>query len=405
MLFKRLTIFSIILVVLFLIFDDGSEIKEIKVRSINIAVVHLNSSEFMLYNRESEDEEENATRNNFLNSGRINHFLSAFSTVTLREKSQKTIILSCFLSKGNCGGIADRVRGILWAVSLALISGRRLIIHNSILSSGEVFQCTSPYGCEFIYHVDNCNLEHVEDILTSISYDLYLTTNCGLIPDSGVFRGASYMKPEVMDILNTLANECNSRPYYCGAAVMHFSESFRDPIKKARSLSNYMLQILPKNYICLHIRAGGSKLRIENRLTSAVSWEDGFDSKVPGFWLDVFARLNTGFCDSSLAVISDSDRFISELRFILNDRLPVFRCCFQPIHRDRSLRKENYPLQELIDLFIMSKSASLVSNAGGFSVLGRIWSGLETLEFIRVTKYQDILKQAQNMIRQMNCSN
>jgi len=330
------------------------------------------------------------TKRRFQNSG-INTFLSILEEVLQPKVDQ--IVLVCFIDQlGFCGGIGDRIKGIPYAVALARLSGRQLILHRSLLENVPFDQdLTLDTHHHFVDF--SCTSENVENLMKSDAKTLSITVNCHPLDPSLL----SSQHSQLID-LQAIFEEC-AIPYLCGAAAVHQANVFQDGLNVARRLVAAMPMWPFRNYTALHIRAGGSNITIDNTYTiKAVDWEDGYASDVPQYWIDVFKEsVSSIHCDKHLAIVSDSIRLVSELQFNAGDWLMMTRCCSQPLHRDRT-RRQDFFLQEVIDLFILARSQKIIAGYGGFAVLGRYWLGRDGPEMEVVVSKDDIRSQM-NMIR------
>ena len=81
----------------------------------------------------------------------------------------------------------------------------------------------------------------------------------------------------------------------------------------------------------------------------------------------------------------------------------ITRCCSQPLHRDRTHRQE-YFLQEIIDLFILARSRKIIAGYGGFALLGRYWLGRDGPEMEVVLSKEDIRGQVEIIQLDSDCN-
>ena len=113
------------------------------------------------------------------------------------------------------------------------------------------------------------------------------------------------------------------------------SRLFREGLALARHIVEHLPMLHFRNYTALHIRAGGSTIDIGGVQTEAVPWSDAHVSPLAQTWIDTFRKQDFTKCKDELAVISDSTRVVSEIRYSAQDRIMVTNCCRQPLHRDR----------------------------------------------------------------------
>lgn len=317
------------------------------------------------------------------------HFISLFKSVTTTH-SKKVVVL-CAASRSLCGGIADRAMGIPFAVILALSGKRQLILDDSLLTNGPAPTNLTRQN-HYVFIDGACqDLDLIQRFLDENSPTIYVTSNCitampALAPD---------VKDKIQHILEDVQRECKVL-YLCGAAALHHTETFRENLDAARSVADSLWSWLPpNNYTALHIRAGGSLLDIGGPV-KAVSWDDGYASKIPQWWIDSFRKSSYQGCKKNVALLSDSARVLSEIRYATQDRLMISHCCVQALHRDRFADK-SFSLQEVVDLFIMARSRWIVGGMGGFSTLGKYWLGGEGPELM-IGKKQLEVKNALNLI-------
>lgn len=331
----------------------------------------------------------------FQNSG-INTFLSTLKEV-LQPKA-KQIVLVCFVGKfGLCGGIGDRIRGIPYAVALAHLSGRQLILHRSLLGNGP-FDKNSTIEGHYNFVDGSCTNENVEKLMRSDAEILSVTVNCPALEPSAFSSQHSHLIG-----LQTIFRECLIS-YLCGAAAIHQTNIFKEGLDLAGRLVAAMPMWQYRNYTALHVRAGGSVLKIDSDYTAkALWWDDGYASDVPQDWIDVFKESTSSIqCGKHLAIVSDSVRLVSELQFTARDWLMITRCCSQPLHRDRSQR-QGFFLQEIIDLFILARSRRIIAGGGGFAVLGRYWLGRDGPAIEIANSKEDIRNQMEIIRLESDC--
>jgi len=331
------------------------------------------------------------------NSG-ITSFLSTYEETV--QPRAKRIVLMCIVGQfGLCGGIGDRIKGIPYAVALAHISDRQLILHPSLLANGP-FPKNVTLESHHHFVDGSCTKENIESLRKSVAETIFITVNCEPLDPSILL-----LQHTQLTTLQTIREECYIS-YLCGAAAIHQAKVFRDGLNIARRLVAAMPMLQYRNYTALHIRAGGSKLTIDGDYTTkAVRWEDGYASDAPQHWIDVFKETASSIqCDKHLAIVSDSVRLASELQFAAGDGLMITRCCSQPLHRDRTRRQEFF-LQEIIDLFILAYSRKIIVGYGGFAVLGRYWLGRAGPEMEVVKTKEEIRNQMERIWRESDCHN
>lgn len=278
----------------------------------------------------------------------------------------------CASSSFQCGGIADRTRGIPYVLSLAIMTGRQFVVHPSILTNGAILLDQSVPRPHYAFVDDYCDRpELLKELSENSSEDVYVTSNCKWsapnrksLPD-GMIPGPS---------VDAILRECGGVPHRCGAAVIHSTDAFSAGLSRAQMVVASLTMLPYRQYTALHIRAGGSTVAIENSIVSAVPWDDGHTSSVPQAWIDLFRVHSFRRCGKNVAIVSDSQRLISELRLAASDDLALIHCCSQPLHRDR-YTTERFPIQEIIDLYVLARSRHIIATHGGFGILGRHWLG------------------------------
>jgi len=347
-------------------------------RNRAIGIYHVN-------NRGTSDFE---NQRRFHNS-EINSFLSTYEETV--QPQARRIVLMCIVGQfGLCGGIGDRIRGIPYAIALALISGRQLILHPSLLSNGPFPQnLTSESHYHFID--GNCKDEYVESLRQSKAETIFITVNCYPLDPSTLL-----LQQTQLIALRTIKEEC-SIPHLCGAAVIHQTDVFKDGIDIARRLVAALPTLQYRNYTALHVRAFYT--------IKALGWDDTYVSDIPQHWINAFReRPPSILCQKHLAIVSDSVRLVSEVQSAAGDGLMVTKCCSQPLHRDRTHRQEFF-LQEIIDLFILARSRKIIAGDGGFALLGRYWLGRDGPEMEVAKNKEEIQRQMENIWRESDCHN
>jgi hypothetical protein len=335
------------------------------------------------------------TLRRFHDSG-INSFLSIYEETVQPQASR--MVLMCIA--GHCGGIGDRIRGIPYAVALAHICSRQLILHPSLLSNGPFFKNLTSENHYSLLNEEGCTTGNVESLRKSTAETLFISVNCWGALDPYTF----VLHQTQIDTLQIIQKEC-SLPHLCGAAVIHQANAFKDGIDTARHIVAGLPMLEYRNYTALHVRAGGSKLLIDGSYTTkAVAWNDGYASDIPQHWIDAFnEKAPFTSCQKHLAIVSDSARLVSELQFAAGERLMITRCCSQPLHRDQAHRQEFF-LQEIIDLFVMARSRKLIAGHGGFAILGRYWLGRDGPEMKVAMNKEEIQSQMESIWQGNDCA-
>jgi hypothetical protein len=325
-------------------------------------------------------------------------FLSAMTLTMMPE--EKKIVIVC---EHQCGGIGDRVRGIPFVVALAALTGREVVLDRSLLSySPDVFAET-PY--EFR---DDCSgstvIASIKDILNEDKLTIFVQSSCYIPPP---WRELLSENDDRLQLLEGINQECNTDfegSYLCGAAVIHHSKEFTAHIIEAYCMVEALETLLPKhNYTVIQIRAGGSNLSIEDRPVKALPWDDAFVSDVPNMWIEAFREFTFSGCKKNVAVISDSARVLSEIRYAVRDGIVVTHCCNQPLHRDRTQRQEFF-WQEVVDLFIIARSRQILAGNGNFVTLGRNWLGGTGPELIRAWNKNEIHDAVFQSLKESECA-
>jgi len=314
----------------------------------------------------------------YFNASDLSYFWEAYQR-SIQIKPKK-LVLVCAVGEGFgfCGGISDRLRGIPYAMGLALLSKRQLVVDSSLMAAGE-----PPLGLKSFSHVNlvdgNCDRADLEKV-TSLALDVvFVTTNCdGFKSSVGLFSttfalNSSGDDPGVVKVLTEVEREC-SVPALCGALVAHTHPAWAADMMSAWQFVQRLPMLPARQYTALHIRAGGSTIDVDDHIIKALRWEDGYVSDVPRFWVNAFKTIKFGNCPSPIAVISDSIRLVAELQFQAYDRLLIERCCTQPLHRDRTHRP-GFFWQEALDLFVLARASQIIGSHGGFVVLGQYWMG------------------------------
>ena len=240
-------------------------------------------------------------------------------------------------------------------------------------------------------------------ILSDKAPTIYISCNCmSPIPPLPATAIAS-TSDAVRNTIDAIDRECQvcSR---CGAGTLHGTEAFQAHIYVARRVAESLSTWLPvANYTTLHVRAGGSLVSIGG-LVKAAPWEDGHVSDIPQWWIDGFRKSSYQDCKKSVALVSDSARVLSEIQYAAQDQLMVSHCCVQALHRDR-FRKRSFPLQEVVDLFIMARSRRIVGGMGGFSTLGKYWLGGDGPELVVKKSKKDVRSAMCDILSDAQCTN
>jgi len=338
----------------------------------------------------------------YFNASGLPYFWEAYQR-SIEVKTQK-LVLVCAVGRGLglCGGLSDRLRGIPYAVGLALLSKRQLVVDPSLMVMGEL-----PAGLSSFSHVDlvdgHCDRADLEKI-NSVALDIvFITTNCEGLDSMKFAFDSSGDDLGIVDLLLEAERECRV-PSLCGALVAHSLPAWADDMMSAWQFVQRLPMLPARQYTALHIRAGGSTIDVDDHTISAVSWDDGYVSDIPRLWVNAFKATKFGNCPSPIAVVSDSARLVAELQFQAYDRLLIEHCCTQPLHRDRTQRP-GFFWQEALDLFVLARASQIIGGNGGFVVLGQYWMGKgeHTSGLIRA-RSDDEIRGALNMtLRNAGC--
>lgn len=326
--------------------------------------------------------------------------LSSTLILTTTPKDKK-LVMVC---GRRCSGIADRVRGIPFVVSMALLTQRELIIDRSLLSSmPDHFNDGTPYNFR-----DDCSkataIASIKDILKDNTQIIYIKSTCYILPS---WREILVEKDERLYSLDGINQECNTldSAYLCGAAALHHVKEFKSDFFEVHRLLDGLEKIMPRrNYTVIQIRAGGSNISIGNTSVKALPWGDKYISEVPNMWIQAFRDFKFSGCKNNIVLISDSARIISEIRYAVNDGIMITHCCNQPLHRDRTTRQEFF-WQEVIDLFIMSRSRQILAGNGHFVTLGRYWLGKGGPDIKRAQTKNEIQDAVFQLLKESQCDN
>lgn len=267
----------------------------------------------------------------------------------------KRIFVTCCKSRGLCGGSGDRIRGLSYIASVAAEMGANLTIDPSYpFGFPQICDSSKPY----VHLIDNFRAPNFQDIFLK-NDDVQMSSNWDTPREGSPFHGW-----------------CNS--YECGNLIYHYFVPPTDGLLQASSFSNSFLDSWSRNSTVLHVRTGGSKIKVGDSTVKSVKWNDGYESDLPNQILAWASSLNSNMkCKSPITLISDSVRFSSELSYLAPQGLQILRCCVSPIHIDRSTGDPNVDpsLQQYFDLLVMAKSNKIFTTHGGFATLGASFLG------------------------------
>jgi hypothetical protein len=271
----------------------------------------------------------------------------------------KRILVICCRSQGACRGTGDRIRGLVYIASLAVDMGANLTIHPSYaFGVPQVCDSSKPY-LRLIDGQDRKKPPEFEDIFR----------NNDLVQIS-----SNWENPRQGSLLH---GWCQS--YQCGNLIYHYFVPPSKVLIQSVSFANSFLDTWSRNStIVLHVRAGGSRIKVGKSSVEAVKWKDGYASDLSNqilAWANSLERNLT--CKSPLVVISDSVRFSSELSHLAPVGLQITRCCVSPVHIDHIKGEYNLgaSIQQYFDLIVMAKAQKIFSTSGGFSKLGATFLG------------------------------
>ena len=326
----------------------------------------------------------------------IETFLDIFWNVS--RPHARGLVVMCNPHRDLCGGISDRSRGLPYALSLAILTGRQLKIHSSILTNELI---SDGILNQKHYRFVDGNCDHpglLSKLVDDPSEEIFVTSNC----HQSVPKQKALPEGIVFDsLVLTIEQQCEIT-HRCGAAIIHHSPVFHVDLARAQRLAANLDMLPVRNYTVLHVRAGGSKLTVDNATVEAIPWKDGYASGIAQAWIDAFRAEPFRQCQFAVAVISDSQRVISELRLAASENLMLTHCCNQPLHRDRHFIAQ-FPLQEIIDLYILARSSLIIATQGGFAVLGRYWLGGPGPRFTLANTPDEIDHAKSDLMREAAC--
>jgi len=336
----------------------------------------------------------------FATSG-ISSAIAAFEHALSPKPNTITVICD-----SRCSGIGDRIRGLPFATSLAVLLDRQLVIDQSLLSY--VPRNDTPF--DFRHDCSEAaQIGMIHDLSKVEGPNIFITSSCSYLPDwSTVQIGAD---ERALSLLEGIRNECGPQNgehslYLCRAAFIHRIEFLQSPIKEAYNVVKALEPLLPNTaYTAIHIRAGGSNVSVGGAADAqfrAVPWNDGYVSDIATNWVQAFQTISYTGCTRNIAVISDSIRTISEIRFAARDRILVTHCCDQPLHRAKTKRLEFFR-QEVIDLFLLARAEKIYAGNGHFVTLGAHWLGANGPPIIRVTSAENIKKVLIQILSESGC--
>jgi hypothetical protein len=321
----------------------------------------------------------------------------------------RKLVVHC---RGGCRGIADRIRGILFASTIAYLSGRQLVLDRSLLS----YVPTPPEGPHYWFQ-DRCSTPevagHTRHLLVDASPTVFITSSCFNLPAWGdlVKDRDDNAKLQILDDISRQCSQQQEDAYRCGAAAFRAAlphvKEFRDGFNHAQDLLHALQPSLPtENYTVIQIRAGGSSIDVDGTSVPALSWPDDYDSDLPNHWIRAFQSFGYSDCKRSVAVISDSARVLSEIWQAARDKLMVVHCCSQPLHRDRARsRPDEFYLQEVFDLSLMAGAKRIIAGNGNFATLGRYWVETDGPTLVRAKSQQAIHDVFLRLLNECECRN
>lgn len=336
--------------------------------------------------------------------------LSSLFDIVLAPQTRK-LVVHC---RQGCRGIADRIRGIPFAATIAFLSGRQLIVDKSYLSYVPVPADGPDYRFD-----DQCStpavLDAIQVVLAEESPTIFMKSSCFELPR---WEDVLEHGDDRLSTLVKVSQQCSQpitdmeNAYKCGAAAFRAAfphvKEFRDGFAAVQGALQALWQFLPtRNYTVLQIRAGGSSIYVDGKSVPALSWGDAYISESPNLWIRAFQRLAYSECRTGLVVLSDSTRVLSEIRHAARDRLMVVNCCSQPLHRDQiKSRSYEFYLQEVVDLFVIAGAQKIVSGPGNFVTLGRYWQSYDDPpQLVRAETEQAINEALFEVLKESGCRN
>ena len=353
----------------------------------------------------------------------LNPFLALYDHVT--QPQSRNLILLC-ATPGTCGGIADRARAIPFAVSLALLGNRQLVLDPSIMTNvpspqtvqavGEYDRSVKPedpgerapskhhfwFNTLGVCISSPLQNELVAEYIMDTAPTVFVTTNCSY-PHPWQESRLQSTDEHITLRIREVERACHV-PHLCGAAILRRTPMFAPEMARAQAVIENMPTLQYRNYTALHVRAGGSHIRMDVALVKAVPWDDGYASQVPQLWIDAFSESTYAHCLTPVLVVSDSDRVISELRFAAKNRLPIVHCCSQPLHRDLP-ETTGFFFQEVLDLFSLTRARTLIGGIGGFLTLAQHWGGEDGPETRRATTRDEVRTEMRLLLNASGCEN
>jgi hypothetical protein len=293
------------------------------------------------------------------------------------------LIVSC--CRQHCGGISDRVRGLV-TLALAAERARRPLCLNR-----EYFLPGPSPACEegaFLYIThDAFNVYSEPWIKRGQAPTVTRMSNrsepVAENPAQNVRYISSVLASKSMQI--GVAGRADAKRFGMLALALSGVLS-RDMLRTQSMISERIgspLQSLA--HVAIHIRCGASSF--ENAAgvrVKAVSWADGYDSHVPDVLLRTLRTIPAdATCLKPLYIASDSVLFKEELAKSLPSGIRTVTCCGTPVHvgqegTDALTVFEEY--QHLVDLEAIGTADAVFRTVGGFAELGAVsktWHDVE----------------------------
>lgn len=255
---------------------------------------------------------------------------------------RKVVVVCC---KKFCGGYADRLRGLSLALDVAIRYNRTLSIDNSLFRRPGDYP-TCKYAKPFLKIVGRALSKKDDAVLKNNTRVVYMQSNqvakqhMTLIPF--ILKRFGYIPCE--QFLHTFVTSLYQFVY--GGAR-------------------------PGKIVAMHTRVGGASFQIEDCTVKGVPWSDGHVSNMTRDLLNDLRTYFAGFvCKVPLILVSDSPRFVGEVKFALSGSVNVYSQGGNSGHIERSkgvLMNGSECTEELMDMATIGHADAVFKSAGGFA--------------------------------------
>lgn len=293
------------------------------------------------------------------------------------EKDPKALVARC-CTHFVCGGMADRVRGLLLLTQVAEKANRRLCLPRDYFIPTARPKCLEgPYmimlSSTFMVY-KNPMEPRVRPHATRMTSKVDPTVDN---PGSSV-RYISTVRNGRSRSLGIMNSQDIKR---FGMLAISLSRSMaKDMSTSQRRLEScFKSRLADESHVAFHIRCGGSLYTDKHgdKQVAVQKWADGYNTSIPDDILRVARNIpRHTVCTKRLYISTDSLAYRAELKKALPKGIRTIACSEEPLHVGFSKPVSSTgALEHLVDLEALGTADAIFKTVGGFAELGAVTMG------------------------------